>query len=149
MLVNAVLTNVEVWHNISLNEIKEFDNLDKLFFRKLLGVPFSTPGEAFYLELGVLTIDVVIKAKRIKYLHNILIRKNKGMFFSFLMTQWNQLTKGDFTEQVKEDLKDFDIPISFEHMQAKSKDTFNPYKYGLKILVDGLRGEQFAIKIDK
>ena len=56
MLINGTLTNAEVWYNFSSNEIREFEQLDRLFFAKLLGVPKTTPSESFYLELGVLPI---------------------------------------------------------------------------------------------
>ena len=42
MLINGVMTYAEVWYNFSKTEIQEFENLDKLFFGKLLGVPKST-----------------------------------------------------------------------------------------------------------
>ena len=61
VLVNGTITNAEIWYNLSENEVKEFENLDKLFFRKLLEVPRSTPSESFYLEFGVLPIGVIIK----------------------------------------------------------------------------------------
>ena len=46
LLVSGVTTNAEVWHNFSESEMTELESLDKLFFRKLLGVPKSTPIES-------------------------------------------------------------------------------------------------------
>ena len=65
MLVNGVTTNAEIWYNLSENEIKEFENLDKLFFKKLLDVPRSPRSEVYYLEFGDLPIRVTIKARRL------------------------------------------------------------------------------------
>ena len=110
MLINGTLTNAEVWYNLSKNEIEEFESLDRLFFRRLLEVPITTPNEAYYLELGVLPVNVIVKARRINYLHSILKRDKNGMVYSFFITQWYSPSKGDWTEQVKEDLMDFDIP---------------------------------------
>ena len=126
MLVNGILTNTEVWYNLNKNEVEEFESLDKLFFRRLLEVPLTTPGEAFYLELGALPISVVIKARRINYLRTILTRKS-GMLYSFFLTQWHNPCRGDWTEQVKEDLSDFGIPCSFDFIEKKSKDAFKNY----------------------
>ena len=84
MLINGILTNVEVWYNLTTSEIKEFEDLDKVFLRKVLGVPGSTPSEAFYLELGILPIGTIIKARRLNYLHTILTGDRKGMLYSFL-----------------------------------------------------------------
>ena len=52
MLINGTTTNAEIWHNFSQSDSQEFDNLDKLFFRRLLRVPKSTPIKSFYLEWG-------------------------------------------------------------------------------------------------
>ena len=52
ILGNGVTTNAEVWHNTNESESDGFDKFNKLFFRRLLGVPKSTPSESFYLELG-------------------------------------------------------------------------------------------------
>ena len=124
VLVNGTITNAEIWYNLSENEVKEFENLDKLFFRKLLEVPRSTPSESFYLEFGVLPIGVIIKARRINYLYSILSREKTGMLYSFFLTQWHTPSKGDWTKQVKADLEEFKIPCSFEHILSKSKEAF-------------------------
>ena len=109
MLINGTLTNAEIWYNFSENEVKEFENLDCLFFRRLFKVPKSTPIEAFYLETGALPISIIIKGRRLNYLH---------------ITQWYNPSKGDWTEQVKADLDEFNIPQDFEYIRSKSKISF-------------------------
>ena len=122
MLVNETITNAEVWHNVTESEIEEFENLDKLFFRRVLIVPKSTPIESFYLELGEIPIGIMIKARIINYLHSILSRDKNGMLYSFFTTQWNSPSKGDWTELVQKDLEDFNIPCSFNFILSKSKE---------------------------
>ena len=39
LLINSILTNVEVWYDLTTNEIKEFEIMDKLLLRKVFGVP--------------------------------------------------------------------------------------------------------------
>ena len=87
-------------------------------------VPVSTPSEAFYLELGVLPVAAIIKARRVNYLHNILMRDKTSMLYTFFITQWQNPTRGDWTNQVKEDLEDLGIPCSFTVIQSKSKEAF-------------------------
>ena len=140
MLINGTMTNAEVWYNFSTSEIQEFENLDKIFFGKILGVPRSTPSEAYYLELGALPIIAIIKGRRVNYLHNILNREQNSMLYTFFITQWMNPTRGDWVLQVREDLKDLDIPCSFDFIRSKSKQAFkNLVKmkvktYALKIL---------------
>ena len=62
IFINGILTNAEVWYNLTKEEIKQIEDLDLTLLRKLLNVPYSTPKEAFYLELGILPIGVIIKA---------------------------------------------------------------------------------------
>ena len=139
MLVNGITTNVEVWHSVLENEIEELQNIDKLLFRRLLSVPKSTPIESFYLELGAIPIGVIIKARRVNYLHSILEKEQTGMVYSFFITQWNSPTKGDWTELVQKDLEDLEIPCSFEFIRSKSKEAF-------KSLVKA-KAKEYAFKI--
>lgn len=46
------------------------------------------------------------------------------MLYGFFITQWHNPTQGDWTEQVKVDLEDLNIPCSFEYIEKKSKDAF-------------------------
>ena len=138
MLINGTMTNAEVWYNVTKSEIEEFENLDRLFFRRLLEVPATTPSEAYYLEFGILPPSVIIKARRINYLHNILKRDKTSMLFSFFITQWQAPIRGDWTEQVKQDLENLQIPCSFEYLQSKSKD-------GFKRIVK-IKAKEYALK---
>ena len=85
MFLNGVLTNAEIWYNLSEAEIQEFENLDRLLLRRILQVPVSTPKEAFFLELGIIPISVTIKARRINYLHYLVNRKQSEMLYKFFV----------------------------------------------------------------
>ena len=107
MFINGILTNAETWHNVKKTEIEELEQLDRSLLRKIFKVPISTPKESFYLELGLLPIGTVVKARRIVYLHDIANMKENEMLYKFVITQWNNPTRGDWTELVKQDLIDF------------------------------------------
>ena len=124
MLINGVLTNAEIWYNLQKSEIKELEDLDKILLRKLLGAPVSTPGEPFFLELGILPINIIIKPRRINYLHYLLTRKETEMLSIFFFIQWNNPTKGDWCEQTKSDLEEFGISCNFELIRSKTKNAF-------------------------
>ena len=124
IFLNGILTNAEIWYSFTEAEIKEFENLDKKLLRKILQVPISTPQEALYLELGILPIGVIVKARRINYLHYLVHRNKSEMLYSFFITQWNNPSRGDWTETVKADLADFNIPCNFEFLRSKSQEAF-------------------------
>ena len=124
MLINGILTNSEVWYNLLKSEIKELEDIDRLLLRRLLRVPESTPSESYFLELGILPISIIIKARRINYLYYILSRNKDEMLSTFFSTQWNNPCRGDWSEQIKVDLHDFGIECNFEEIKSKSKDSF-------------------------
>ena len=124
LFLNYILTNAEIWYSLTKDEIRELDDLDKTLLRKIMKVPFSTPGKAFFLELGILPIEVLLKAKRIVYLQYILKREEGETLYSFLMTQWHHEVEGDWTKEIRMNLEEFKIPCDFEQMQSMSTLSF-------------------------
>ena len=125
ILVNGILTNSEVWYNLTKNEIKQLEDVDKLLLRQVFSVPSSCPIEALYLELGCMPLEFIIKTRRINYLHYLVSRDKNEMLFKFFITQWNYpASRNEWTEQVRKDLKDFDLIEDLEWIKTKSKLTF-------------------------
>ena len=75
-LINGILTNAEVWYSLGKMEVAELEKVDKLFLRKLLAVSDAVPSESLYLELGLIPISVILKSRRVLFLHY-LIKLNK------------------------------------------------------------------------
>ena len=69
MFINGTLFNAEIWYGLSKADIKELEDLDKLLLRRILNAPISTPEESFYLEFGIIPVGIIIKVRRIRYLH--------------------------------------------------------------------------------
>ena len=124
MFLNGILFNAEVWYALTKAEITEFENLDRLLLRRILKVPVSSPKESYYLELGLTPIGEIIKTRRIQYLHHLVTKDHNEMLYQFFITQWTNPTKGDWTEEVKENLVEFEIQADFQFLKSKSKDSF-------------------------
>ena len=124
MFLNGVLTNSEVWFGLKQHELEQLESLDKDLLKQILQTPFSTPSESLYLELGCLDIKTVIKARRINYLHYLTSRNPTEMLSKFFRVQWKYPTSQDWTEQVKSDLEEFNIPIDLEFIKSKSEYSF-------------------------
>ena len=120
LFLSSVLTNAEIWYSLTKDEIKELDDLDKTLLRKILKVPLSTPSEAYFLELGIIPIEVYIKARRIVYLHYVLKREENEMLYTFFITQWNNEVEGDWTKEIKLNLEEFGIPCDFTYLKSMS-----------------------------
>ena len=69
MFLSGILTNSDIWYNLKDSEIEELEELDRMLLRKIFRTKVSCPKEAEFLESGVLPIGVIIKAKRLNYLH--------------------------------------------------------------------------------
>ena len=127
MFINGILFNAEVWYGFTSTEIGEFEKLDRLLLRRILGAPVSTPQEALYLELGIMPIDMVIKVRRVMYLHSLLRRNEDEMLSKFFMMQYNNPVKGDWTETVRADLKELNITENFMDIRSKTKEAFKKH----------------------
>ena len=155
MFINGILTNAETWHNVKKSEIEELEQLDRSLLRKILKVPISTPKESFYLELGILPIGIVIKARRIVYLHDLANLNQNEMLYKFLITQWNNPTRGDWTELVKEDLKEFGIQediVSLKHVKRipfKKHVKKKAREYAFQELMDSVERKEGNSKLRK
>ena len=84
----------------------------------------STCTEALYLETGCLDISSIIKGRRVKYLHYMVNSDKQGMLFKFFRAQWEFPTKGDWSEQCKDDLLDLDLPINLDYFEGRPQEAF-------------------------
>ena len=124
MFVNGTLTNADVWYGLEPNDLKELDNLDREMIRKVLQCPFSTPVEAGHLELGLLPLHVIVKERRVNYLHYILKSEKSKMLYKFFLAQWENPVKNDWTEKVKCDLNDLGISVDIANIESKTQTWF-------------------------
>ena len=123
-LMNGMLTNAEVWYGIKKTEMEQLEEVDKLLLRRILGAPDSACIESLYLELGLIPIHIMIKARRVNYLHYLLQLKENEMLSKVFQTQWKYPAKDDWTTQVQEDLLDLNIDLSIEEIRKKSPNSF-------------------------
>ena len=119
MFLNGILTNCEIWHNVQKKEIEDLEELDRSLLHKILKVPFTTPNESLYLELGIIPIGSVIKARRIMYLYYLLNLEKTEMLYKFFIIQWGNPTRGDWSELVKEDLTDFKVGTNLDNIRMQ------------------------------
>ena len=137
-LINGILTNAEVWYGIKQSEIDELEEVDKLLLRRVLGAPESSCIESLYLELGVIPIRVIIKARRVIYLHYLTKLEENQMLAKVFKTQWKYPSKDDWTIQVQEDLKHFGIKMDLEEIGGMSS-------YRFKKLVK-MKSKEYALE---
>ena len=124
-LINGILTNCDVWYNLTKGEIEKLEQVDRLLLRQIFSVPASCPIEAMYLEMGCIPIGLVIKSRRLNFLHYLATRDPEEMLHKFFLAQWNHpAPRGEWTEQTKLDLQEFYISEDLEFNKSKSEFMF-------------------------
>ena len=130
-LVNGILTSSEVWYGMSNQEENELEAVDKILLRRILKAPDSTCIESLYLELGLIPLHIILKSRRISYLHYLANLNPNEMLFKFFEAQWKHPIKDDWILKVKENLIEFGLSTNLEVLKSKSSQSF---KRNLKII---------------
>ena len=123
-LLNGILTNAEVWYSLQNTEVTQLEELDKMLLRRILSAPDSTCIESLYLELGLVNINILLKARWVNYLHYLATQPEDGMLYRVFISQWRYPVKGDWTEEVKQNMIEMDINLSLEEIKKKSSNSF-------------------------
>ena len=100
------------------------EKVDKILLRRILEAPDSVCIESLYLELGLIPLHIILKARRINYLHYLANLSEKEMLYKAFIAQWTYPVKDDWTIKVKENLEEFGISYSLEDMKTKSANSF-------------------------
>ena len=118
--MSSILTNSEVWYGLSKSELEELEVLDRSLLKRKFSCPNSTPTAALYLESGCVRVSTIVKARRVNYLQYLLKLPKHEMLSKFFYCQWLDKKPHDWTEQVKNDLKDFNLTADLELIGKKS-----------------------------
>ena len=87
-------------------------------------MPNSLCVESLYLELGIIPIHVILKARRVNYLHYLATLKTDEMLYKVFKAQWDYPVKGDWTLDVRKNLEELNIDLTLEEIKQKSKNSF-------------------------
>jgi hypothetical protein len=101
MLLNGILFNSEIWYNLKDEEVDKLSAVDEYLLRKILGAPAKTPKEALFLETGCIPVYLILKSRRLMYLHHILRRPEKELIRKFYEAQKSKVSKGDWVNTVQ------------------------------------------------
>ena len=99
-----MLTSAEIWYGLQISEEQELEKIDKILLRRILEAPNSVCIESLYLELGLIPLHIILKARRINYLHYLANLSEKEMLYKAFIAQWTYPVKDGWTIKVKENL---------------------------------------------
>ena len=111
IFINGSLVNMETWPKCNSKRVEEFEKVEQTYLRKILDAHSKTPIESLYLELGIIPLRFQLMKRRILYFKNILERETTELTKQIILAQKEDICKGDFYEQVAENLKELSISI--------------------------------------
>ena len=95
-----------------------------MLIRGIMEVPSSSCIESLYLELGIHPIHVILKARRVNYLHYLATLEENEMLYKVFKAQWDYPVKDDWTIEVKKNLEELNITLALEEIKRKSANNF-------------------------
>ena len=101
-------------------DLEELEVLDRSLLKRIFSTPNSTPTAALYLETGTMTIGTTIKARRLNFLQYLVKLPKNEMLSRFFHCQWLESSQHDWTNQVRMDLAEFELPVDLEVIEKKS-----------------------------
>ena len=85
ILVSKMVSSSESWYNVSKQDYQKLENVDEMFFRRLLNVPVSVPKEGIYLDTGKLSVKYIVKIRRMMYWWHLVNVKNSELIHKFYL----------------------------------------------------------------
>ena len=124
MLVSVLTNNLEVSFNLSVKDLQLLSDVDYQLLRSAFQTSAKSSRVLFLLELGICSIDFILKKKRVLYLFHLLTVGGTPLVKQVFNQQLEKQTVGDWTQTVKNDLKVLNINLSFSQIASLSKQKF-------------------------
>jgi len=121
MLYSVLTYNLEIAYNLSKTDIRDLDKVDLSLMRNVLMTSSKVSRCLILLELGFLSVEYVIKQKRLNYLYNLIQMEDKFIAKQVFIKQSQSAIKGDWIKYIHEDMKELQIEHSFEEISKFSK----------------------------
>ena len=123
--VNAMLVNVEVWHNVlKKKDIKVFIKKDNYLVRKIIDSHSKVPKELLFLETGAIPLEYILASRRLNYLHTIVTRDDKQLTKRIYNAQKHDPTKGDWIHHINEDKELLEFTMDEDEIKSTTSKEF-------------------------
>ena len=124
LLLSSILTNSEAWYKVTKQDIDTLEKCDESLLRMVFETPCTTTKCMLYLESGVRPIRFHIMARRLMFLWYILNEDESSLILRFFKAQMTNPGKGDWINQVNEDLEYLEIYLTLKQLKASSLEQF-------------------------
>ena len=124
ILVNSIMTNSEVWYEVTAKQMDVLEDINLGLIKNFLAGHSKTAKEAFYLETGTLPLRYTLAKRRLMYLWTILQRDDSDMLKRAYMAQKISTTKGDWSKTIEKEKELFNINLNEDEIAKLSKHKF-------------------------
>ena len=111
MLISVLTSNLEVSFNLSTKDLQLLIDVENQLLRAALKTSAKSSRVLLLLEIGVCSIDFILKKKRILYLYHLLTVEGMPLVKQVFDKQLLTTTFGDWTKTVTKDLEDLNINL--------------------------------------
>ena len=87
LLISSVLSNSEVWYGLTKHDTELLEQVDKMWMRNSFSCSRNVSKDILYLELGLIPIPYIIKARRQMFLHHTLQQEEDSLLYTFFLAQ--------------------------------------------------------------
>ena len=127
ILLSKMLLSAESWHKLFLYQIEKFEQIDKIFLRKLFNCHSKTSIEFLYSESESIPLRFVTSVRRLLYWWHILSVDKSEMIFKVYSAQKLSPVSGDWINMLESDKTQFKIKLSDKEVDSISKQKFKKY----------------------
>ena len=124
LLISSMISNSEVWYGLTKKDTDMLEQVDEMWMSNLFECSRNVPRDLLYLELGIVPISYLIKARKQMYLHHILQQEEDSLLHRFFTAQMKFPVKNDWISQVLEEQEELDINNSLIEIQSMTKSKF-------------------------
>ena len=128
LFLSSLLANSEAWVGLSKTNIKDLEAVDAQLLRTVFSSDLSkhsrTAVELLYLETGTIPVRFILMSRRLNFLWYLLNQDKSSLLSQFFHAQCDSPTRGDWVSSVKQDLKDLELDMDFDQIEACTKDAF-------------------------
>ena len=124
MFINGILTNAEVWYNMTEKHLATLESADLSLFRKIFGANRNTAKELFYLETGKIPLRYIISKRRLMFLWTVLNREKDDLVRKVYEVQKIRQTKNDWYIMIEQEKQKYNITVTDDEISLMSKYKF-------------------------
>ncbi len=114
VILQSILDNIQVIPQLTNNEMKDLENMQKKILARMLEVPMSAPYMGLLMETGSWTMQARIEYKKLMLYHNIKHSEEDRVIKQIVRVQEEEERPGTWNEEVKLIIKKYGIEKDVE-----------------------------------